>query len=710
MRCLAFYFSVIILFSLTFHPCEAATISPELQSVLQTAPSSQEVAIIINLADKVDVKQIPTVPLSRTREGRKIRRNAIAVALKDKANKTQGPLKTLLQSRGGKKIKPLWITNSVAVTVPASVINELAGSPQIASIELDAVIPASPIIPAVAGTPRWNIDRVNAPTLWSAGIDGTGVVVASLDTGIDVNHPDLKYRWRGGACSSPPDCPSWFDPYNNTTTPYGIPATGGSFTELDAIHAHGTSTMGIMVGGSASPGGYAIGVAPEAKWISAKIFDDSGNALTSDILAAFQWAFAPAGDAANAPDIVNNSWTAGGQDICYTSDPLDPYISSLPAAISTLQNAGIEVIFSAGNVPFPGPAASSSSFSPANYPGVFAVGATDIDNVIFSLSAWGPSACLDRTTNFPNVAAPGVNIYSSVPTGGKFGTYNYSSGTSMAAAHVSGAAALLAGAMPALTPAQIEEALEQSAFPLVGASPNDTSPNNIYGYGLLDAAAAYQYAFINYSGKEDVPQIASLPPSAYFTNGSASCTFDLFQNPLAVSCTIFIVNQGTADLMINPGGVSFTGPNAADFNITTDNCSGQTVASLSNCSVIFTFSPGAAGSRIAQLSVTSNDTSTSTLNIPLRGNDPVALVQGSAIVATYADIQTAASDCSNWDDIRMQTGILSGTPDFNLPLGITVSLLGGYDPAFASQTGSTTISGTLTISMGTVIIGNVIVQ
>jgi hypothetical protein len=280
----------------------------------------------------------------------------------------------------------------------------------------------------------------------------------------------------------------------------------------------------------------------------------------------------------------------------------------------------------------------------------------------------------------------------------------------MAAPHVSGAAALLAGAMPALTPAQIEEAFQQSALPLGLSSPNDT-----YGFGLLDVAAAYQYAFANFSGKGDIPQIAGLPPSAYFINDSNACTFDMFQTPPAASCTIVIVNQGTADLAIS--GVSISG----DFVITSggDGCSGQIIPSLSSCSV--TVTPGGAGARNGQLSITSDDPATATLNVPLRGNDPVALVQvalvqGShdAIVATYADVQTAAGDCTNWDTIRMQADAFYAfppeSPVFNLPMGITVSLLGGYDPAFASQTGSTTISGTLTIGMGTVIIGNVIVM
>ncbi|HXX57167.1 MAG TPA: hypothetical protein VEI96_04145, partial [Thermodesulfovibrionales bacterium] len=96
------------------------------------------------------------------------------------------------------------------------------------------------------------------------------------------------------------------------------------------------------------------------------------------------------------------------------------------------------------------------------------------------------------------------------------------------------------------------------------------------------------------------------------------------------------------------------------------------------------------------------------LNFVNGGNDPVVLVHDAAIVATYPDIQTALDNCSNLDIIKVQAATPLAAPDIDL-LGIAVSLLGGYDSAFLSQTGSTTLQGTLTITAGTVIIANVIV-
>ena len=90
MRTLSFFFILSLVFA--FSLCEAAVVSPDLQAVLQTASSGQEIPVIINLADRVDVNQISIAPASHTQEGKKYKRDKIAEALKDKANKTRGAL------------------------------------------------------------------------------------------------------------------------------------------------------------------------------------------------------------------------------------------------------------------------------------------------------------------------------------------------------------------------------------------------------------------------------------------------------------------------------------------------------------------------------------------------------------------------------------------------------------------------------------------
>ncbi len=294
---------------------------------------------------------------------------------------------------------------------------------------------------------------LGAPDLWAAGSTGSGVVVASLDTGVDAQHPDLSTRWRGGANS-------WFDPNGEHATP-------------DDVSGHGTQAMGLIVGGDA--GGSSIGMAPGATWIAAKIFNDAGQATLSGIHQAFQWALDPDGspETVDSPHVVNNSWgfqpTVG---TCWTEFAHD---------IAILRAAGIAVVFSAGN---DGGAASTSE-SPANNVGSVSVGAVDSSRSVASFSSRGPSAC--NGSVFPKLAAPGVSVRTAdLSFGGAVpNPYAVVSGTSFSAPHVAGSMALLWSAHPSTNLAAMEAILESTAADLGIAG-----PDNDAGYGLPDLVAA----------------------------------------------------------------------------------------------------------------------------------------------------------------------------------------------------------------------------
>jgi subtilisin family serine protease len=227
--------------------------------------------------------------------------------------------------------------------------------------------------------------------------------------------------------------------------------------------------MGIMVGGT--NGGTAIGVAPCATWIAAKIFRDNGSSTASNIIAAFQWLMDPDlnPNTPDAPNIVNNSWESATPG-CTTT---------FTAALAALVAAGITPVFSAGNF---GPGASSGH-SPATDVNAFSVGATNNSDVIASTSSRGPNSCVGATpATYPSVVAPGVNVN----TSDRFSMYTTASGTSFSAPHVSGALALLLSAFPSLTVAQQETALINSAIDL-GVAGTD----NTYGSGRIDVLAAY---------------------------------------------------------------------------------------------------------------------------------------------------------------------------------------------------------------------------
>jgi bacillopeptidase F len=441
---------------------QAGEIGPNLRASLQGLNPGDEIAVIITLTDQVDVK-------SFRGENKRQRRTALNRALRDQADRSQRGLWKFFRQKRARKIIPLWIFNGMAVTLRAATINELAARPEVQSIQLDGTVTLPVPSLAVESTPEWNLEAIKAPTLWTLGYTGTGVVVANMDTGVDADHPDLAAGYRGGSNS-------WYDPNGQHATPY------------DYL-GHGTQTMGLMVGGNA--GGTFIGVAPDARWIAVKLFDDAGNASYSAIHLGCQWLLDPDGDPAtdDLPDVVNSSWGF--------EDNFGQCISEFQPDIQALKAAGIALVFSAGNQ---GPD-SHTSVSPANYPESIAVGSVDEFLDIASSSSRGPSAC--DGSIYPELVAPGVSVRSSDLTyGGVFpNSYAVVSGTSFAAPHVSGAMALLLSVNPQLTVDELEMLLTQSATDL-----GIPGWDNDFGKGLLDVAAANNLLPItdtNLNGIED---------------------------------------------------------------------------------------------------------------------------------------------------------------------------------------------------------------
>ncbi len=434
-------------------PPQANKIAPDVQQAIEALPAGGRLPVIVTFAEQADLGQIKGATRARRLE-------QVVRALQETAKNTQLPVRATLQEQrfaeGIANVTYFWIFNGLSMRAAPEVIAEFASRPEVRSIELDETIPAPAPAPALPPAPsasplsaEENLTIINAPALWQRGFQGQGVVVANMDSGVSVSHPDLAARWRGGTNS-------WFDPYGeHPTTPADL--TG-----------HGTATMGVMVGGDA--GGTDIGVAPQAQWMAVKIFDDQGQATSTAIHLGFQWLLDPDGNPStpDAPQVVNNSWRIGNTD-CDLGFQLD---------LQALRAAGIVPVFSAGNT---GPG-DATSVSPANNPEAFAVGATDNADQLWADSARGPSACGELSTLYPEMVAPGVDIR----TTDRYGTYQTDSGTSLAAPHVAGALALLWSAFPDLTVAQQEAALLLGAVDL--GSPG---ADNVYGQGRLDVLAAY---------------------------------------------------------------------------------------------------------------------------------------------------------------------------------------------------------------------------
>lgn len=439
---------VFLLGTLFIGIASAGALSSDVSEVLQNAKDSDRIDVIVALGAKADLSAI------RESDGAK-RREKIIKALQGHATLSMQPLLNwLAQQDDVDGWKELWLINSVAVNVPAGMVRPLATRPEVAKVRLDAKFKIKPDAAGSPATPEWNVDAINAPTLWDMGYTGQGVVVATMDTGVDPDHPDLSGRWRGGANS-------WFDPHGEHATPYDS-------------NGHGTQTTGIIVGGDA--GGSAIGVAPGAQWVAVKIFNDADTASLSAVHAGFQWLLDPDGNTGtdDSPNIVNNSWNLEGT--------LNACEAEFQADIDVLRQAEIAVAFSSGNT---GPN-DATSLSPANNHGSLATGAVDETMTIGYFSGRGPSACGGDL--YPGLAAPGLNVRTADLTFGGVipNSYVYATGTSFAVPHVAGAMALLKSAVTQATLSEIENALEQST---VDAGP--TGADNTYGWGIVDVGAAY---------------------------------------------------------------------------------------------------------------------------------------------------------------------------------------------------------------------------
>ncbi len=382
------------------------------------------------------------------------------------ARETQGPLLEYLRALGV-PFESRYIQNMIQVEAGLDVVEWMASRGDVAQIvslpdpQLDPVYRDK--TPVEREAIEWNIIRVHAPEVWAMGVHGEGMVVASNDTGVDYTHPALVTHYRGNLGGG-----NFDHNYNWWNGP-------GSTSPSDN-NGHGTHTTGTMVGDDG--GANQIGVAPGAQWIAC------GGLYNSEPLECFEFFLAPWDltgqnpDPTKAPDAINNSW-------------YDPSGFDYRPIIQALNAAGVAVIKSAGNN---GPGCGTIS-NPGYVPEIIATAAFAQGDTIASFSSRGPTSNYGETILKPEVAAPGVNVRSSVPGGGYEGGW---SGTSMAAPHTTALVALMWSAAPCLqgdvpTTKQI---MMETAEGIVDAQcpPFVDVPNDVWGWGVLDDYTAVQMA------------------------------------------------------------------------------------------------------------------------------------------------------------------------------------------------------------------------
>lgn len=305
----------------------------------------------------------------------------------------------------------------------------------------------------------WGVRTIGALSSWGAyEARGRGIKIGLLDTGVDASHPDLAGKIAAWA---------EFDADGQEVS--------GSTPHDSATH--GTHCAGTLVGGRAS--GRWIGVAPEASIAAALVLDGAKGGTDAQVLAGIDWAID------QGVDVI--SMSLGGL-------VLGPDVpSTYTSAIVTALRAGIPVITAIGNE------GSQTTGSPGNDLLAFAVGATDpMDRAagfsggrtqVIRQSEYFPPDALPIVYSKPEVSAPGVAIYSSVP-GNKWEYYN---GTSMATPHVAGAIALLLSAtnikgasLPREKKAFLIQDLVTGSVEELGESGQD----HRYGFGRIDVLRA----------------------------------------------------------------------------------------------------------------------------------------------------------------------------------------------------------------------------
>ncbi len=342
----------------------------------------------------------------------------------------------------------------------ASILTALAARPEVLSAEPNRWLhmlktPNDEYLPY-----QWNIQAMNLPAAWDT-TTGTGVVVGVIDTGI-VKHPDLAGKLLPGR-----------DFVDNDSDP----TDEGGDTEY-----HGSHVAGIIAAATNNQQGVA-GVSWGAKIVPVRVLGTDGSGTTANIIDGAMWAAGLKLDGVptnpNPAKVINLS--LGGTGTCSQAEQ---------QLFDALDKAGVVTVVAAGNED-----TEASTSSPANCTKVITVGATGPDGKRAFYSNYGSRI---------DVMAPGgnsnlvLNVGADQVPGGVLSTvyndsdgsfdYAFYQGTSQAAPHVAGAAALLLGVQPKLTPAQVLSRLKAAARPISDADCGNVKAG--CGAGLIDAQAA----------------------------------------------------------------------------------------------------------------------------------------------------------------------------------------------------------------------------
>ncbi len=460
-------------------------------AVLREVEKTGKAHFLAVFAEQADLSEAASI------HGKEAKGRFVFEKLRQTADRSQARARQFLYEKKA-FANGFFVANLIAVEGGLDLIRPLAEMPEIARIEPDPEMTLrffDERQTAESRGPEWNLQMIKADSVWAMGVTGQGVTVAGEDTGYDWLHPVIHDHYRGWNGTAADHNYNWHDAIHEISP---LSANNLNPCGLDLLapcddNSHGTHTMGTMVGDDGL--GNQTGVAPGARWMACRNME-RGNGRPSTYIECFQFFLAPtdlAGEKPEpnlAPHVVNNSWYCAVSEGCDSTFDLQ----IMQTVVQNLQKAGIVVVVSNGNF---GPNCETTTGPPAFFEPSFSVGATTSDDSIAVFSSRGGVDFLGKKFIKPNVSAPGQGVRSCIPNGG----FAQFSGTSMAGPHVVGLVALLISANPELAGEVdlIEKIIEETAVRRYSSQDcsgvsSSVYPNNVYGFGRIDALAAVKMA------------------------------------------------------------------------------------------------------------------------------------------------------------------------------------------------------------------------
>ena len=519
---------------------QMARIAPELRQALDAAAPGDQVRAYLVLSSQL--READLEPVVRGRHGR-AQRQAVAQALKDHAAATQAGARAVLAQAvaagEASNVRVLWMGNALLFSARPAVIERLAQLPGVDRLRLivdrppEAYQDAAPPTPAPAAapaaaplalpSPEPNLVQLQAPDVWAAGFDGSGVLIGHLDGGVWWQHPDLINR-------------VWTNP--GEIDGNSIDDDGNGFVDdirgwdfvnnspdITNISSHGTQTAGIAVGDGSS-GVRLTGMAPGAKLLVCEVNDEDEYWLGQQYCLDM------------GVDVITSSYSYK-----WLNSPKPDYYMHRQMCAMELA-AGITHANSIGNqgnflLAYPIPfniATPGNCPSPFDHPALadggrastLGCGGLFLDDSLYLATGMGPAAWEDITQYAPTYPWPQDSGWFDYPYGGFAGTgpglikpevmaytdvwsttigtgYFVFGGTSAATPHLGGALALLLDSQPAAQPRHLDAALELTAQDMGPAG-----KDNVYGAGKLQAFAAAKRLRLLGSVDDQTPALGQL--------------------------------------------------------------------------------------------------------------------------------------------------------------------------------------------------------